>query len=97
LGAVVAASNFSIVVISLLAIHLRPLSQEFRRLSGDGASSEKRAKKMASASKLQTTLLAFAPTRALLRRFKLPKPGEGPNKEQREKGRYEVVFFGETA
>lgn len=52
---------------------------------------------MARAAKLQTTLLAFAPTRALLRRFKLPKPGEGPNKEQREKGRYEVLFFGDTA
>ena len=35
--------------------------------------------------------------RALLRRFALPKPGEGPNKHQREKGRYEVLFFGETA
>jgi short subunit dehydrogenase-like uncharacterized protein len=78
-----------------------PWGQDFiyseRTLTGDGTSGEKRAKKMARASKLQTTLLAFAPTRALLRRFKLPKPGEGPNKEQREKGRYEVVFFGETA
>ena len=78
-----------------------PWGQDFvyseRTLTGDGASGEKRAKKMASASKLQTMLLAFAPTRALLRRFKLPKPGEGPNKEQREKGRYEVLFFGETA
>ncbi len=68
-----------------------------RMLTGDGASGEKRAKKMARSSKMQTILLAFAPTRALLRRFALPKPGEGPNKEQREKGRYEVLFFGETA
>ena len=78
-----------------------PWGQDFvyseRTLTGDGASGEKRAKKMARASKLQTMLLAFAPTRALLRRFKLPKPGEGPNKEQREKGRYEVLFFGDTA
>ncbi|MFZ2752532.1 MAG: saccharopine dehydrogenase NADP-binding domain-containing protein [Lysobacteraceae bacterium] len=77
-----------------------PWGQDFiyseRTLTGDGASGEKRAKKMARAAKLQTMLLAFAPTRALLRRFKLPKPGEGPNKEQREKGRYEVLFFGET-
>jgi short subunit dehydrogenase-like uncharacterized protein len=36
-------------------------------------------------------------SRALLRRFALPKPGEGPNKHQREKGRYELLFFGETA
>lgn len=68
-----------------------------RMLTGDGAGGEKRAKKMARAAKLQTMLLAFAPTRALLRRFSLPKPGEGPNLEQREKGRYQVLFFGETA
>ena len=68
-----------------------------RMLTGDGAGGEKRANKMARASKLQTMLLAFAPTRALLRRFSLPKPGEGPSLEQREKGRYEVLFFGETA
>lgn len=68
-----------------------------RMLTGDGTGGEKRAKKMARSSKMQTMLLAFAPTRALLRRFALPKPGEGPNKDQREKGRYEVLFFGETA
>ena len=66
-------------------------------LTGDGAKGEARAKKAARASKLQGILLAFAPTRALLRRFSLPKPGEGPNPEQRLKGRYEVLFFGETA
>lgn len=78
-----------------------PWGNEFvyseRMLTGDGATGESRAKKMARSSKLQGILLAFAPTRALLRRFALPKPGEGPNKEQREKGRYEVLFFGVTA
>jgi short subunit dehydrogenase-like uncharacterized protein len=68
-----------------------------RTLTGDGAKGETRAKKMARQAKLQTMLLAFAPTRALLRRFALPKPGEGPNKEQREKGHYEALFFGATA
>jgi len=68
-----------------------------RMLTGDGASGEARAKKMLRQTKMQNFLLAFPPTRALLRRFALPKPGEGPNKEQREKGRYEVLFFGETA
>jgi short subunit dehydrogenase-like uncharacterized protein len=68
-----------------------------RMLTGDGPAGEKRAKKMLRQSKLQNLLLAFAPTRALLKRFALPKPGEGPNREQREKGRYEVLFFGETA
>jgi short subunit dehydrogenase-like uncharacterized protein len=68
-----------------------------RMLTGEGKAGEKRAKSMARNAKLQTLLLAFAPTRALLRRFALPKPGEGPNKQQREKGRYEALFFGETA
>ena len=68
-----------------------------RTLTGDGKAGEKRAKSMARNAKLQTLLLAFGPTRALLRRFALPKPGEGPNQQQREKGRYEVLFFGETA
>lgn len=68
-----------------------------RMLTGDGKSGEKRAKSLARQSKVQTMLLAFAPTRALLRRFALPKPGEGPNAQQREKGRYEVLFFGETS
>ena len=62
-----------------------------------GAGGEKRAKKMLRQSTWQNRLLGFPPTRALLARFALPKPGEGPNKEQREKGRYEVLYFGETA
>ena len=68
-----------------------------RMLTGDGPAGEKRAKKMLRQSNLQNLMLAFAPTRALLRRFALPKPGEGPNQDQREKGRYEVLFFGQTA
>jgi short subunit dehydrogenase-like uncharacterized protein len=68
-----------------------------RMLTGDGAAGEQRAKKMLRQAKTQNLLLAFAPTRALLARFALPKPGEGPNAEQREKGRYDVLFFGETA
>lgn len=68
-----------------------------RMLTGDGPTGEKRAKKMLRQAKTQNALLAFAPTRALLARFALPKPGEGPNAEQRKKGRYAVLFFGETA
>jgi short subunit dehydrogenase-like uncharacterized protein len=33
----------------------------------------------------------------LLRQFALPKPGQGPSKEDRETGFYEVGFVGETA
>ena len=34
------------------------------------------------------------PTRALLNRFVLPKPGEGPTPAQRERGRYDLLFIG---
>jgi short subunit dehydrogenase-like uncharacterized protein len=37
--------------------------------------------------------LALGPTRKLAQRF-LPKPGEGPTREQREAGYYEVFFRG---
>jgi short subunit dehydrogenase-like uncharacterized protein len=37
--------------------------------------------------------LALGPTRNLIQRF-LPKPGEGPSREQREAGFYEVFFLG---
>jgi short subunit dehydrogenase-like uncharacterized protein len=37
--------------------------------------------------------LALGPTRKLAQRF-LPKPGEGPNREQREAGFYEIFFRG---
>ncbi len=40
---------------------------------------------------------AFPPTRALLNRFLLPKPGEGPSAEQRERGSYELLFLGTAA
>lgn len=34
------------------------------------------------------------PTRALLNRYVLPKPGEGPTPAQRERGRYDLLFIG---
>ncbi|MEZ5501142.1 MAG: hypothetical protein R3E50_00255 [Halioglobus sp.] len=37
--------------------------------------------------------LALGPTRRLAQRF-LPKPGEGPDRQQREAGYYEVFFLG---
>ncbi|MDP3492199.1 MAG: saccharopine dehydrogenase NADP-binding domain-containing protein [Hyphomonadaceae bacterium] len=65
-------------------------------LTGDGAAGQKRARATARQSAIQNTLLGFAPTRALLRKFALPKPGEGPSKEERETGFYDVLFTGET-
>lgn len=65
-------------------------------LTGDGPGGRKRAQATARQSAIQNALLGFAPTRALLRKFALPKPGEGPSKEDRETGFYDVLFTGET-
>ena len=68
-----------------------------RMLAGDGADGERRARRMARAIRVQNSLLAFAPSRALLRRFALPKPGEGPSAKEREAGGYELLFMGQAA
>lgn len=74
----------------------RDFTYDEMQLMGDGPAGERRAKAALNQSRTQMALLAFGPTRALLRRFALPKPGEGPNKEQRENGRYDVLFVGEA-
>lgn len=66
-------------------------------LTGPGPKGRQRAKSALSASNMQRALLGFAPTRALLQQFALPKPGQGPDKEQRETGMYEVLVVGTTA
>jgi short subunit dehydrogenase-like uncharacterized protein len=68
-----------------------------RMLTGPGARGERRAKALARMARLQNALLGFGPAREVLRRFALPKPGEGPNLRERESGRYEIVFIGDTA
>ena len=40
---------------------------------------------------------ALPPTRWLLERFILPKPGQGPTPEQQERGLYDLRFYGTTA
>lgn len=65
-------------------------------LTGDGARGQRRAKAMLRMGRIQAALLGFAPARALLRRFALPKPGEGPNKHARETGYYDLLFIGEA-
>lgn len=68
-----------------------------RMMTGDGPLGQQRAKALARTTRVQNVMLGFAPARAVLRRFVLPKPGQGPSKHQRETGRYEVLFVGETA
>ena len=68
-----------------------------RMLTGDGAQGKRRARRLARLARIQNVLLALAPTRAMLRRFVLPKPGEGPGPREREAGGYELLFIGESA
>jgi short subunit dehydrogenase-like uncharacterized protein len=64
--------------------------------TGPGAEGRKRANAAAGQARLQRTLLNFGPTRALLTQFALPKPGQGPDKQARETGMYDVLFAGVT-
>ena len=68
-----------------------------RELKGDGAVGQRRARTAARTTRLQNALLGFAPTRALIRRFALPQPGQGPTSTQRENGCYEILFVGQAA
>jgi short subunit dehydrogenase-like uncharacterized protein len=68
-----------------------------RMLTGRGEAGRARARRLARSDLLQRLLLGFAPTRGVLRRFVLPRPGSGPNAEARRRGRYEVLFIGEAA
>jgi short subunit dehydrogenase-like uncharacterized protein len=64
-------------------------------LNGDGSKGKSKAQSQTRNFKIQMALLGFAPTRALLRRFALPKPGEGPSKRAREAGNYDILLMGE--
>jgi len=64
---------------------------------GSGNAGELRARGAARTALWQSKALAFAPSRALIQRFVLPKPGEGPNAAERESGRYVLRFAGTTA
>ena len=67
---------------------------EERMSCGSGRSGELRARGLVRTESLQNALLGFGPTRSLLQRFVLPKPGTGPGPRERESGRYEVLFSG---
>lgn len=72
----------------------RDFTYDEMMMTGGGADGEKRARGMLSQSRTQNALMNFPPTRALLRQFALPKPGQGPNKEQRETGMFDVLYVG---
>ncbi len=66
-------------------------------MTGSGPAGEKRAKALARRDAVQNALIGFAPTRALIRRFVLPKPGQGPSRTARDAGFYDILLIGETS
>lgn len=62
-----------------------------------GDRGRRKAFALARTTKLQGLLLGFGPTRALLRRFVLTQPGDGPGAAAREAGHYELWFSGRSA
>jgi short subunit dehydrogenase-like uncharacterized protein len=65
-------------------------------MTGSGPMGEKRANALARREAVQNALIGFAPARALIRRFVLPKPGQGPSRAARDAGFYDILFVGKT-
>ena len=63
-------------------------------LMGKGKKGKKRARYMGWSLNAFTVLAAIAPTRWLLEKFMLPKPGTGPSPSEQESGHYEMRFIG---
>ena len=70
---------------------------EERQLMGSGRAGELRARGAARMQQWQNLALGFAPTRALIARFVVPKPGQGPGPQERESGHFELRFSGADA
>ena len=70
-----------------------PWGEDFRYDEAVLCRSRFRARQLALATGAGMAALALGPTRKLAERF-LPAPGEGPSREQREAGFYELFFYG---
>lgn len=70
-----------------------PWGEDFRYDEATLSASRYQAVRNSIAGAVGLVALALGPTRKLAQRF-LPKPGEGPTREQREAGYYEVFFRG---
>jgi short subunit dehydrogenase-like uncharacterized protein len=75
----------------------RDFQYDERVMTGDGPLGQRRARLLAGAAKAQALLMGWGPVRALIGRFALPQPGQGPGPRARERGHYELLFIGETA
>lgn len=65
-------------------------------LTGAGKAGKKRAKIMALGLNATMVGAALAPTRWVMEKFLLPKPGEGPSEQEQVDGHYEIHHHGET-
>lgn len=65
-------------------------------MMGKGKGGKKRARNMGWGLNVFMILAALGPTRWLLEKFVLPKPGEGPSPEEQESGKYDMRFVGKT-
>lgn len=78
-----------------------PYGEDFRydEAMMAGAGPVGRVKALALTGGLAAFLAAagLAPTRALLKRFVLPAPGEGPSAAKREAGFFSIIFHGRSA
>jgi len=88
------------VVLRSNAIANTPYAKQFdyneATLTADGDAGEKQAKRIARFSKIGPVLLSIPPIRAILTRFFLPKPGEGPSPEEQKSGFFDLRFWGKT-
>ncbi|MDH3266406.1 MAG: saccharopine dehydrogenase NADP-binding domain-containing protein [Gammaproteobacteria bacterium] len=78
-----------------------PYGRDFRYreavMMGKGASSWLKASTLTAGLGVFVGMASVGVTRGLLERFVLPKPGEGPDREQRENGFFDLRQFGELA
>ena len=79
----------------------RPWGEDFRydesMMTGRGAAGAAKAAAVTAGMGGFMVLAAMGPTRALLQKTVLPKPGEGPSPEQQEAGFFDLRFYGRTA
>ncbi|MEO1706653.1 MAG: saccharopine dehydrogenase, partial [Pseudomonadota bacterium] len=71
-----------------------PYGEDFLYSEMMMAKSKGAASKIALATGLFAGALSFGPLRALLKKFILPSPGDGPTKAEREAGFYVLHFIG---
>lgn len=65
-------------------------------LTGSGFAGENKAKAIAFGTRIAPSALSIGVLRNFLTKFVLPKPGEGPSKQQQLNGSYDLRFLGTT-